>query len=114
MRTLKKIVVGIIILSFPVWMLACASAPWADIRSKDGDIVQLFDGGGNMAKEDFCVNEIVSVYRYVGKRFQRYTKVGKVKITGFKGDNYLEGIAIEGNIKNNDVAFKPNSKCNML
>ena len=37
--------------------------------------------------------------------------MGKVKITQYLGDHYIEGIVVEGNIKNGDVAMKPNSAC---
>ena len=116
MKTLKQVVVGIAILSLPVLMSACATVPpqpqvKATILARTGDIVHLFHGGNKMAKEEFCLKEIVPVYRYFGRRYKEAAEVGKIRITGYVGDHYLEGVVVEGNIKDDDVAMKPNSAC---
>lgn len=116
MRTLKKLAVGIAILSLPVLMSACATIPpqpqvKASVLAKEGDIVHLFHGGNKVAKEEFCLNETVPVYRYFGRRYKQAAEVGKIKITGYVGDHYLEGVVVEGKIKDDDVAMKPNSAC---
>jgi hypothetical protein len=96
-------------------LLACVAVPpqqcvKATIVAKTGDIIHLFDGAKNMAKEEFCLSEIIPVYRYFGWRYKCAGEVGKIKITGYVGDHYLEGIVIEGNIKDDDVAMKPNGE----
>ena len=83
----------------------------ATIVAKAGDTVHLFHGGNKMAKEEFCVNEIVPVYRYFGRRYKQAAAVGKIKITGYVSDHFLEGVVVDGTIKDNDVALKPNSAC---
>ena len=70
-----------------------------------------FHGGFTSAKEEFCVNDVVPVYRYTGKRYQKYAEVGKIKITGYVGEHYLEGVVVEGNIKDSDFAKKTNAAC---
>ena len=113
MRALKKIAVGIAILLFPVLMAACASVPEARVTvlAKAGDTVHLFHAGNTVAKEEFCLNEVVPVYRYTGPRYRYLKEVGKIRITGYVGDHYLEGVVEEGSIRNDDIAKKTNSAC---
>lgn len=116
MNRVKRLVVGIAILSLPVLMAACATvAPQPQVKAtvlaKSGDIIHLFHGGNKVAKEEFCLKEIVPVYRYFGRRYKEAAEVGKVRITGYVGDHYLEGVVVEGNIKDDDVAMKSNSAC---
>ena len=94
-------------------MSACATFPQAKVAvlAKQGDTIHLFHGGFTSAKEEFCVNDVVPVYRYTGKRYQKYAEVGKIKITGYVGEHYLEGVVVEGNIKDSDFAKKTNAAC---
>lgn len=116
MRALNHVGVGIAILSLVILIQACATVPpspqvKASVLAREGDIVHLFHGGNKVAKEEFCLNEVVPVYRYFGKRYKTASEVGKIKITGYVGDHYLEGVVVKGNIKDDDVAVKPNSAC---
>lgn len=116
MRTFKLTCLVFVLLSLSVIISACATIPpqpqvKATVLAKSGDTVHLFHGGNKMAKEEFCLNETVTVYRYFGRRYKRAGEVGKVRITGYVGDHYLEGVVVEGNIKDDDVAMKPNSAC---
>jgi hypothetical protein len=130
MRLLKQLIYIITIFSLPILMFSCATLtpqPQANatvlpksgdtvnlfnrVHAKSGDTVHLFHGGNVVAKEEFCVNEIVPVYRYYGRRYKYSSLVGKVRITGYVGDHYLEGIVVDGNIKTDDVAVKPKSAC---
>lgn len=114
MSRIILLVLGISMLLLPVFMSACATAPQARITvlAKTGDTVNLFHGGNKVAKEEFCLNEVVPVYRYTGlRRHRTYKEVGKVKITGYVGDHYLEGVVVEGNIRGDDFAMKANSAC---
>jgi hypothetical protein len=109
MSRVKLSMMGISMLLLPVSMSACATVPTrpqikAAVLSMTGNIVQLFHGG---AKNEFRLDEVVPVYRYYGNRYKQAVEVGKVKITGYVGDHYLEGVVVEGNIKDDDVAMKP-------
>lgn len=111
---LSVLALGISMLLLPAFMSACATAPQARITvlANKGDIVHLFHGGNKVAKEEFCLNEVVPVYRYTGlRRYRSYKEVGKIKITGYVGDHYLEGVVVEGNIKGDDFAMKASSAC---
>jgi hypothetical protein len=99
-------------------MCACATvAPQAQVKTaalaKTGDTVQLFYGGNKLAKDEFCVNAIVPVYRYFPPyaSVTQRTEVGKVKITGFEGDHYLQAVVLEGTVKSGDIAALPKSEC---
>lgn len=114
MRALIRLAMGIIILSLSVWISACATGPQARITvlAKPGDTVQLFHGGNKAAKEEFCLNDVVPVYRYTGlRKYRTYKEVGKVKITGYVGDHYLEGVVVEGNVQADDFVMKASSAC---
>ncbi len=119
MIRLKPLVLGITMLSLFVYISACSTftSPQPDlpvkakVTAKSGDTVQLFHGGNKLAKEEFCPNEIVPVYRYVGFRYKHPSEVGKIKVTQYLGDHFIEGVVVEGNIKDGDVAMKPNSAC---
>lgn len=116
MRALRHLILGITILLLPVLISACATVPpqpqvKASILAREGDTVHLFHGGNKVAKEEFCINETVPVYRYFGRRYKQATEVGAIKITGYVGDHYLEGVVVKGNVKDDDVAMKPNSAC---
>jgi hypothetical protein len=96
----------------PLFMTACATVSpqpmmKAAILSRTGTTVYLFHGGSKAAREDFSLNEVVPVYRYYGNRYKQAAEVGKVKIMGYMGDHYLEGVVVEGNIKDDDIAMKP-------
>jgi hypothetical protein len=112
MSRVKLSIPGISLFLLPLFMSACATMPpqpqiKAAVLSRTGNTVQLFYGGNNVAGEEFRLNEVVPVYRYYGNRYKQAVEVGKVKITGYMGDHYLEGVVVEGNIKDDDVAMKP-------
>lgn len=115
MNNLKAVVLGIAVLSLLVFLSACATTPStkveATITAKTGDVVQLFHGGNKLAKEEFCPDETVPVFRYYGSRWKEAREVGKVKVTKYLGDHFIEGVVVEGNLKDGDVATKPNSAC---
>jgi hypothetical protein len=116
MGRVKQLVMGITVLSLILPMPACITVPpqqcvEATIVAKTGDVIHLFNGVKNKAKEEFCLNEIIPIYRYFGWRYKCPGEVGKIRITGYVGDHYLEGIVVEGNIKYDDVAMKPNGEC---
>jgi len=94
MSRVKQLVMGITVLSLILPMLACVAVPpqqcvKATIVAKTGDIIHLFNGAKNIAKAEFCPNEIIPVYRYFGWRYKCAGEVGKIKITGYVCDHYL-------------------------
>jgi hypothetical protein len=135
MKRVIKLVLGMTMLLLVIYVSGCATVPAepqvkatvsgetretashplvkTQVIARPGDVVHLFHGGNKVAKEEFCVNEIVPVYRYFGVRYKTASKseVGKVKITRYLGDHYIEGIVVEGDVKDGDVAMKPNSAC---
>jgi hypothetical protein len=105
-------------LAIPAVMCDCATvAPQAQVKTaslaKAGDTIQLFHGGNKLAKDEFCLNAIVPVYRYFPPyaSVTQRTEVGKIKITGFEGDHYLQAQVLEGSIRSGDIAAQPNSEC---
>ncbi len=124
MSGVKRFVMGTAMLTLSVLVFACATVPpqvpvqvQNAVFAKTGDTVHLFHGGSKLAKEEFCLNAVVPVYRYEG-RFSSIgstglirNEVGKIKITKDLGDYYVEGVVIEGSIKSGDVAVQSQSGC---
>ena len=118
MKRIKQLVAGIAMLTIPVLMVACATVPpQAQVKSaalaKAGDTVRLFYGANKQAKEEFCIDQVVPVYRYEGTSYASTQKmeVGKVKVTKVLGEHYLEGVVVDGRIKNGDIASQTSSAC---
>ena len=118
MNGVQRAVVGIAMLFMAGVMCACATvAPQAQVKTaalaKTGDTVQLFHGGNKLAKDEFCVGAIVPVYRYFPPyaSVTQRSEVGKIKITGFEGDHYLQAVVLEGTVRSGDIASQPNSEC---
>lgn len=124
MNRVKRVIAGMVLVILPVLMSACVTVPpqvQVQVRNtviaKTGDTVQLFHGGSKLAKEEFCVNAVIPVFRYEGRHssigstgLQR-KEVGKIKITKDVGEFYVEGVVVEGNITNGDIAVQPQSGC---
>ena len=101
MSRVKQLVTRITVLSLMLSMLACVAAPpqqcvKATIVAKTGDIIHLFNDAKNMAKAEFCLNEIIPVYRYFGWRYKCAGEVGKIKITGYVVSTTLKGLWSKG------------------
>src|SRR6266702_251036 len=71
-----------------------------EVVLKNGETVLLFHGGTQEAKSLFCVGETLPVYRAYPLKRLRYLEVGKVKITSAVGEHYLEGVVVQGEVKN--------------
>lgn len=119
-----RFVMGTAMLALSVLVFACATVPpqvpvqvQNAIFARTGDTVHLFHGGSKLAKEEFCLNAVVPVYRYegrissIGSTGLIRNEVGKIKITKDLGDYYVEGVVVEGSIKSGDVAVQPQSGC---
>ena len=83
----------------------------AEVVQKGGGTVRLHLGGHQKANILFCIGETVPVYRAYPQERLRYLEVGKVKITRFMEDNYLEGTVAEGEVKEGDLARKTGAEC---
>ena len=83
------------------------------VVSRIGETVRLFHGGTKEAKEVFCLNEIVPVYRLVYERYGEgeYKEVGEVKITQTLGDYDVEAEVIKGDLEEGDIAMKKSAAC---
>ncbi len=109
-----KAVFAVLLLS--VVLAGCASFGLepgisAEVVMKSGETVRLFSGGTTEAKALFCVGETVSVYRAQDGEQLRYLEVGKIKILRPVGEHYLEGVVVEGSVKEGDLARKAIAAC---
>lgn len=86
----------------------------AEVMMTSGERVRLFYGGTQEAKDIFCKGETVSVYREDPRDPKQVVEVGKVNILGSLGDQYLEGLVVEGKIKEGDLAKKAIAACMVL
>ncbi len=71
-----------------------------------GTVVCLFQSGTADVLKAIKVNDILPVYRE-GKSFE-LKEVGKIKVLSYKGEDYLKGEVVEGEIKTGDIAKKGN------
>jgi len=118
MHRMKRLFAGIAMLAFPVVLTACAT-PSTQVQVKSaviarvGDTVRLFYGGTKQAREEFCTDQVVPVYRYEGTGYTGREKVeeGKVRITKVLDDQYLEGVVTEGRVRNDDIAQMGGTSC---
>ncbi|MCM2357865.1 MAG: hypothetical protein NDI77_06930 [Geobacteraceae bacterium] len=124
MNAVKRFVMVIAMLTLSIWVSACATVPpqvpvqvQNAVFAKTGDTVHLFHGGSKLAREEFCLNAVVPVYRYEGRYSSLGStglirnEVGKIKITKDLGEYYVEGVVVEGSMKSGDVAVQPQSGC---
>ncbi|MGA2193517.1 MAG: hypothetical protein ABSG42_09120, partial [Nitrospirota bacterium] len=61
-------------------------------------------GGTQEAKELFCPNEVLTVYRYK-------QPVGKVRLSDYVGEHNIDATVIEGEIRPGDVVIKGSAAC---
>ena len=81
----------------------------ATIVAEVGQTVRLFHGGTEEAKKLFCKDEVVPIYRY--DRTMQRKQVGKVKLGVFVGEQFIDGIVVEGEIRRGDMAIKGSAAC---
>jgi len=120
MSRMKQFIMVITMLSLTVLLSSCATFQSEDrIRAKimdgsfakKGDTVHLFYGMSKKAKEEFCLDAVVPVYRMGKGYYIIKSEVGKIKVTKDLGDRYIEAIVVEGEIRPGDIAMQPNSEC---
>lgn len=120
MKRGKRLIMVLALLSLASVMSACATVhPEDRIRAevmdaaiaKPGETVRLFYGMSKKAKEEFCLDAVVPVYR-LGKGYVvSKTEVGRIKVTKDLGAHYIEAVVVEGTIRTGDIAMQPNSEC---
>ncbi len=86
----------------------------AEVMMTGGDKVRLYYEGPQEAKDMFCLGETVSIFRMYPRERLRYVEVGKVRITGSIDRKHLEGIVVEGKVKEGDLARKSIAACKVL
>ena len=120
MNRVKQLVMVIALLALPSLMLACASVHPEDrvravvrdaVFAKAGDTVHLFYGMSKTAKEEFCLDAVVPVYRMGKGYYASKTEVGKIKVTKDLGEHYIEAVVVEGTLRTNDIAMQSHSEC---
>jgi hypothetical protein len=124
MNRVKRLAIGLAMLTLSVLVYACATVPpqvpvqvQNAVFANTGDTVTLFHGGSKLAREEFCLNAVVPVYRFGGRHSSIGStgldrkEVGKIKVTKDLGEYYVEAVVVEGSIKSGDVAVQPQSGC---
>ena len=69
-----------------------------------GTVVCLFQSGTADVKKAIKVNDILPVYRE--NKSHELKEVGKIKMLSYRGEDYLQGEVVEGEIKAGDIAKK--------
>ena len=80
----------------------------AEVMMSAGEEVRLYYTGQQSAKDMFCIDEIVSVYRTEG---HKSVEVGKVKIIRELDRQNLEALVVNGKVKKGDEARKAIAAC---
>ena len=120
MKQMKQLVLVIVVLALPVMISACSvvrpsdriRAEMQDARfAKPGDTVHLFYGMSKQAKEEFCPDAVVPVYRMGEGYYLSKTEVGKIKVIKDLGEHYLEAVVVEGELRPGDIAMQSHSEC---
>jgi len=69
-----------------------------------GTVVCLFQSGTADVKKAINVNDILPVYRE--SKSHELKEVGKIKVLSYRGQDYLKGEVVEGELKAGDIAKK--------
>lgn len=108
---MKRIITTITMLSLAAVLAIPALSQAADKKVKNeivmkmGNKVHLFHSSNVEAQKDIAVNEVLPVYRVIGKSAQQ-KEVGAVKVLTFIDEHYFEAEIIKGEIKVGDIAKK--------
>jgi hypothetical protein len=76
---------------------------------EEGTVVCLFESGTPEIRKGIAINDTLTVYRRNSD--STFYKVGKIVVRSFAEDYYIQGIVIQGQIKEKDVAKKGNIAC---
>lgn len=86
---------------------------------ESGDNQYLFRSGTQDVKNDFCLNDVVPVYRESAYGWpikgygavKSHGEVGEIKILSYVGDHDFEAKVVSGSVKAGDVAEKVGEGC---
>jgi hypothetical protein len=123
-----KTMVRILILSI-FGMLAVSPLPVyaakifkSEVIKKSGDNLYVFHSVKQDVKNEFCLNDVIPVYREVayGWPIRGYgevktrNEVGEIKILSYLGDHDIQAQVVDGSVQVGDVAEKEGSYCPVL
>jgi hypothetical protein len=74
-----------------------------------GTIVCLFESGTDEIRSGIAIHDTLTVYRQ--KSDSTSIETGKIVVQAFAGDYYIQGIVVQGTIKERDVAKKGTVAC---
>lgn len=77
-----------------------------------GRTLYLFHSGTNALRERLHEGDVLVVSRISSSCEAR--PVGKIRLTGQLGENYLEAVVVEGSVKVNDIARQGEISCLVL
>ncbi|MGC1454095.1 MAG: hypothetical protein WA946_02785 [Nitrospirota bacterium] len=69
-----------------------------------GTVVCLFQSGTADVKKAININDILPVYRE--SKSHELKEVGKIRVLSYRGQDYLKGEVVEGELKAGDIAKK--------
>ncbi len=86
---------------------------------KTGDNSYLFDSGTRDAKNEFCLNDVIPVYREVDHGWairgygevQSREQVGDIQISSYVGNKDFVARVVDGSVQPGDVAEKVGTSC---
>lgn len=80
----------------------------SEVVMKTGNKVHLFHSATSDVKKEVDVNDVIPVYRNVGKHPQ-LKEVGHVRVTSFIDEHHFEAEITKGEVKVGDIAKKENA-----
>lgn len=86
----------------------------AEVMMTAGEGVRLLYEGPQDAKDIFCKDEIVSIFRPDRKDPSGYVEVAKVRVVGTIDRKSLQGVVVEGKVRKGDVARKAFAACRVV
>lgn len=96
------------IIAVPMVAQAAEKKVKGEVVMKVGNKVHLFHSGTADVKNEVAVNDLVTVYRQVGKHPQ-LKEVGQVKVLSYFDEHHFEAEIVKGEIKVGDIAKKENA-----
>ena len=108
MKNLFKIIMLLtlsVMLAMPAVSQAADKKVKSEVVMKMGGKVHLFHSGNVAAQKDIAINDVLPVYRIIGKTHQE-KEIGSVKVLSFIGEHYFEAEIIKGEIKVGDIVKK--------
>lgn len=94
-----------VMLATPFVSQAADKKAKSEVVMKMGNKVHLFHSGKVEAQKEIAINDVLPVYRIIGKTHQE-KEVGAVKVLSFVGEHYFEAEITKGEVKIGDIAKK--------